>query len=193
MTMSVARSLRPATGFFTRSRPAFTLCVSCYLRSVPPRLVSSTSNGFKPGNSWSLYDFLNRRAKCQADFCVMPKSRCSFMLDTPLGLVLIRYNASPHSCSDSLELCISGCVRTLKYRRHSRHRNCYGLRLRRLPMRLLAQFGHLMSYGQRPFTNQAAAAFSVPNSINKPGSERSVRCHLTGPLLCTVEEHAVIP
>ncbi|MDE0123738.1 MAG: hypothetical protein OXN97_04090 [Bryobacterales bacterium] len=57
---------------------------------LPPTYVSSTSTG--PVNKpVSVANASRKRcAMNHADFCVMPRSRCSFMLDTPLRLVAHR-------------------------------------------------------------------------------------------------------
>ena len=58
----------------------------------------------------------------QAYFCVMPKSRCSFMLDTPLKIVAIKYIAIAHFRRKILESPrIVPCL-SEKYWRQSRHR-----------------------------------------------------------------------
>ena len=55
----------------------------------------------------------SRWAKCQADFWVMPRSRCSFIEDTLLSDVAIRKMAMPHLSKPSLDDSMTVLVRTL--------------------------------------------------------------------------------
>ena len=68
-----------------------------------------------------------RCARCQAVFCVTPRSRCSFMLDTPLRLVLMRYAANAHLDRGRLEPCMTVPCFTEKSLPQSRQRNGWGL------------------------------------------------------------------
>ena len=57
-----------------------------------------------------------------AVFWVIPKSRCSFMLDTPLRFVEHRYRAITHLRSGSRDDSMTVPVRTEKYLRHAAQR-----------------------------------------------------------------------
>lgn len=52
-----------------------------------------------------------RRAKCYADFRVMPKSRYRFILHVSLIPVESRYVASIHTCAPKFEPCMTVPVR----------------------------------------------------------------------------------
>ena len=88
----VDRSLAPATATLPtapRPRSRFRL-ESGMFRRLPPRYASSISTG--PENS-PLASAKVARMRCpryQADFWVIPRSRCSFMEETPFRLVVIR-------------------------------------------------------------------------------------------------------
>ncbi len=55
-------------------------------------------------------------------FCVMPRSRASFMLDTPLRLMTIRYIVISHFCTPNLKGLQHSAFLMEKNPRHCRHR-----------------------------------------------------------------------
>ena len=66
----------------------------------------------------SFHDSRRRWARNQADFCVIFKSRCSFMLDTLLRLVMNRYIAIIQTRNPNLEPSITVPVLALKRLAH---------------------------------------------------------------------------
>ena len=63
-----------------------------------------------------------RCARCQADFCVMSRSRCNFMLESPFRFVVSMYAAMTHFWAPRFEFCMTVPVRSEKNLRHFRQR-----------------------------------------------------------------------
>ena len=95
-TCPVLRSRMPATVTLL-GQPAsliFFRRFPCMLFALPPTSVSSASTGPAKGrSSGSRHVSRSRCARCQADFWLMLRSRCSRMLETPFSEVVIMYMA----------------------------------------------------------------------------------------------------
>ena len=80
----------------------------------PPTNVSSTSTGPWNGGLSASSALLIRCATCHADFCVMPRARLSWRLDTPFGCVMIAWIAMAHTWQPSRESSMTEPVLTEK-------------------------------------------------------------------------------
>ena len=166
LTRALARSLIPATVVLPpEPPPTCSFFLACLFFSLPPINVSSASTG--PANGWpSLFHASRIRwPKCHADFWVIPKSRCSFMLDTLLSDVVIRYAQIAQTRYPRFDASIGVFVRTLKNLAQSLERHRYGIVLCFVPtwIFVLPQCGQCTPLGQRFSANHCSDVASSGN------------------------------